>query len=78
MVKAFFKENDSRFSQTEDTPPMQLPLVEELGCLADTDFAEQVLDGTYEPSQVVDKYARELLHELRIPEVPENVALFLL
>jgi hypothetical protein len=69
MVKAFFKENDSRFSQTEDTPPMQSPLVEELGYLADTDFATQVLDGTYEPSPVVDKYARELLHELRIPEV---------
>jgi hypothetical protein len=69
MVKAFFKENDSRFSQTKDTPPMQSPLVDELGYLADTDFAEQVLNGTYKPSPAVNKYAIELLHELRTPKV---------
>jgi DUF438 domain-containing protein len=64
MVKAFFKENDSRFSQTEDTPPMQPPLVDDLGYLAKTNFAEHVLDGTYEPSLTVDKYASKLLHKL--------------
>ena len=69
MIKAFFKENDSRFSQTESTPPMQPPLVVDLGYLAETEMAEQVLDGSYEPTQDVDQYARELLHELRRPEI---------
>jgi hypothetical protein len=68
MIKAFFKENDSRFSQTELTPPMQAPLVDDLGYLAETDMAEQVLEGTYEPAPEVDQYAKELLHELRRPE----------
>jgi hypothetical protein len=72
MVKAFFKENGLRFSQTEDTPPMQLPLVDELRYLAETDFAEQVLNGIYEPSPAVNKYARELLHELQILDVVQK------
>jgi hypothetical protein len=68
MVKAFHKENDSRFSQTGSTPPMKTPLVEDLGYLAETEMAEQVLEGTYEPAPDVDQYAKELLHELRRPE----------
>ena len=69
MVKAFFQENDARFSQTESTPPMQPPLVNDLGYLAETEKAEQVLEGTYEIPHGVDKYARELIHELRRPEI---------
>ena len=69
MIKAFFKENDARFSQTESTPPMQPPLVDDLGYLAETAIAEQVLDGSYEPPPEVDRYAREILHELRRPEI---------
>jgi hypothetical protein len=46
MVKAFLKENDERFSQTEPTPPMQPPLVNDLGCLAETEMTDQVLEGT--------------------------------
>ena len=72
MVKAFFTENDSRFSQTENTPPMQAPLVDDLGYLANTHCAEQILDGTYQPSPTVDKYAIELLHELRVPNSVRN------
>jgi hypothetical protein len=69
MVNAFFKENDSRFSQSELTPPMLSPLVEDLGYLAETEMADQVLAGCYEPIQEVDRYARELLQELRLPEI---------
>jgi hypothetical protein len=68
MVRAFFQENDSRFSQTEDTPPMQTPLAEDLGYLAETEKATQVLNGSYEPTFAIDPYARELLHEMRMPE----------
>ena len=42
-------ENDSQFSQSSDTPFMQPPLVNELGFLADTNIADQILQGTYEP-----------------------------
>jgi hypothetical protein len=69
MVQAFFKENNTRFSQTESTPPMQMPLIDDLGYLAETDKAKQVLDGNYDPLMSVDSYTRELLHELRRPEV---------
>jgi hypothetical protein len=68
MVKAFLKENDWRFSQTEPTPPMQPPLVNDLGHLAETKMAEQVLEGTYETPQEVDRCTQELLQELRRPE----------
>jgi hypothetical protein len=67
MVKAFFKENNSRFSQAETTPPIQSPLVDDFGYLAETELAEQALNGSYEPPPAVDHYACELLHELRIP-----------
>jgi hypothetical protein len=69
MVKAFLKENDWRFSQTEPTPPMQPPLVNDLGYLAETEMAEQVLEGTYEIPQEVDRHTQELLQELRRPEI---------
>ena len=63
MVKAFFEENDARFSQTESTPPMQALLVNNLGCLAETKMAEKALEGTYKIPQEVDKCAPELLQE---------------
>jgi hypothetical protein len=69
MVKAFFKENDARFSQTEDTPPMQSPLIDDWGYLADTEAAENVLDGSYEPPKTVNWYAKELIRELRRPAI---------
>lgn len=68
MVKAFFQENASRFRQTETSPPMPSPLMDDLGFLAKTDMAEQVLDGTYDPPPEVNIYARELLMEMRRPE----------
>jgi hypothetical protein len=64
MVKAFFNENNLQFSQTESTAPMKSPLVEDLSYLAEIQKAEQVLEGSYQPMQKVDRYALELLHEL--------------
>jgi hypothetical protein len=49
--------------------PMQPPRVADLGYLAETEMAEQVLNGSYEHSQAVDPYARELIFELRRPEI---------
>jgi hypothetical protein len=69
MNEAFLKENNAHFSQTEGTPPMQTPLADDLEYLAETEMAEQVLNGSYEPTGLVNPYAMELLHELRRPEI---------
>ena len=49
MVKAFFTDNDLQFSQTEDTPPMQTPLMDELGYLANTSLLNKYLKGPISP-----------------------------
>jgi hypothetical protein len=64
---ACIHENDSRFSQSENTPPMTEPLLSELGLFADTEQAQQILDGTYECPLGTDKYAALLIQELRMP-----------
>jgi hypothetical protein len=48
---------------------MQPPLINDLGYLAKTEAAEQVLNGCYEPAAEVDKYAKELIQELRRPAI---------
>ena len=68
MENACFQENETRFSQSETTPPMQEPMVSELGYLADTPEAEQVLQGCYLPPEGTDKYMKDLLEELRMPQ----------
>ena len=68
MENACFEENESRFSQSEATPPMTEPMASELGYLAETPAADQILRGCYEPPKGTDKYMKELLHELRMPQ----------
>jgi hypothetical protein len=69
METACFVENDSRFSQSESTPPMMEPLLSDLGYLADTQAAEEILAGTYTIPSGVDEYTAKLIKELRTPEV---------
>jgi hypothetical protein len=68
MENACFEENVSRFSQSEATPPMTEPMVSELRYLAENPAAEQILKGCYDPPKGTDKYMKELLHELRMPQ----------
>lgn len=68
MEEACIAENISRFTQSEDTPPMIEPLLSDLGYLADTPEAESILNGTYQPPAGVDYYAKLFLRELRMPE----------
>ena len=68
MEDACIEENESRFSQCEDTPPMIEPLVSDLGYLADTPEAEAILNGTYQAPTGTDPYARLLLEELKMPD----------
>ena len=70
MENACFQENETRFSQSESTPPMQEPMLSELSYLAEHPAAEEILKGSsYEPPQGTDKYMRELLEEIRMPQV---------
>jgi hypothetical protein len=55
---ACIRENTARFSQTEGTPGMMSPLLDDLGYLADTDAAEQILAGTYVVPEGTDKQVR--------------------
>jgi hypothetical protein len=61
-------ENDGRFSQSESTPPMTSPLVDDFGYLGDTPVAEAVLDGTYVAPKGTDPYAVKLLAQMRWPD----------
>ena len=67
MEKACISENTGRFSQTNDTPPMNEPLITDLGYLAETDAKYHILNGTYAPPIGTDQYMREFLDELRMP-----------
>ncbi len=67
MESACFAENESRFSQSEFTPPMTEPTFSELGILGDTDAIEAILAGVYEPPEGTEKYMKELLLEMRMP-----------
>jgi hypothetical protein len=64
MEEACISENIARFCQSEDTPPMMEPLVSDLGYLADTQTAQEILDGTYEPPADLDPYTKLFLREL--------------
>ena len=68
MEFACFQENETQFSQSENTPPMMEPTVSELGYLAETLEADQILQGCYDPPEGTDKYMIELLEELRMPQ----------
>jgi hypothetical protein len=62
--------NAARFRLTEDTPPMTEPLLSDLGYLADTEAAAQILEGTYICPPGTDDYTRDFL---RILQRPTNV-----
>jgi hypothetical protein len=56
MERACFEENKTRFSQSQQTPPMQSPTLEELGLLGDTDQIEAILAGNYVSLAGTDPY----------------------
>jgi hypothetical protein len=59
-------ENDSRLSQSENTPPMTEYLLFELGYCGDGSEVENILSGTYESSPGTDYYAG-LLKKMAMP-----------
>jgi hypothetical protein len=67
MERACFEENETRFSQSEQTPPMQSPTLKELGLLGDTEQINAILTGNYISPARTDRYTKELLKEMRMP-----------
>jgi hypothetical protein len=47
VERLIMENNAAHFQLTEDTPPMQDPLLADLGYLADTVAVDQILDGSY-------------------------------
>jgi hypothetical protein len=61
-------ETQLKYSQTSQTPPMTAPLLQDIGYLANTPQAQQILDGTYQPPPSTDPFAVKFLEELRMPK----------
>ena len=56
----------SDFRLTESTPPMNEPLLSNLGFLSDTDAAKRILNGTYICPEGVDAYTKNFIASLQI------------
>ena len=68
IERACMEENEKKYRQTQNTPCMKEPLLNDLGYLGTTEECEQILRGTYQPPQGTNKYTRELLqHMQRLP-----------
>jgi hypothetical protein len=51
MECLIIENNSAHFCLTKNTPPMTEPLLSELGYLANTEAAKQILEGTYHYTQ---------------------------
>ena len=70
VERLIIENNAAHFWLTEDTPPMSEPLLSDLGYLADTSAAEEILQGTYVCPPGTDEYTQDFLQFLqRSPNV---------
>jgi hypothetical protein len=69
IIEGFKTEAIKRGSQTEDTPLMSAPLLEDFGYKATNQNAEKVLNGTYQPPPGSDQYAVKLFPHLKRPDI---------
>jgi hypothetical protein len=68
IERACMDENEAKYRQTQNTPCMQEPLLDDIGYLGTSDSCEKILDGTYQPPRGTNVYTRELLeHMKRLP-----------
>jgi hypothetical protein len=61
VERLIIENNAARFWLTEDTPPMSEPLLLDLGYLANTSAAEEILQGTYVCPPGTDEYTQDFL-----------------
>ena len=60
--------NSARFCMTENTPPLQDPLLSDLGYLGVTDASRQILAGTYACPPGVDDFTKDFLSCLQFSQ----------
>jgi hypothetical protein len=58
METACITENERRFSQTEDNPPMNKDILSLVGLVAEEEGADQILKGTFIPPLNFDPYLK--------------------
>ena len=68
IEQACINENLARFTQSHGTPLTVEPMRSALGLLADTEIAQDILNGTWEPPDEVDVYTKLLLKEMKVPD----------
>ena len=66
------EEGTRRFSQTNNTPLMQLDFVQRVGYQAELPGAEEILAGTFIPSPDMDPYAIQFITQLKMPTVVQD------
>ena len=66
VEQKIMENNENRFRLTENTPPMNEPLLSNLGFLSDTDAAKRILNGTYICPEGVDAYTKNFIASLQI------------
>ena len=69
--------NENHFRLTESTPPMNEPLLSDLGFHSDTDTAKCILNGSYICPEGVDAYTKNFITSLQIT-TPIDLADFIL
>ena len=68
VEEACIEENVARFTQNINTPFLMEPLVSEIGLLAETEAANNILKGEYQVPEQLDEYTKALIKELKLPE----------
>ena len=68
VEQAIMQSNAARFCLTEDTPPLQDPLLSDLSYLGITEASKQILAGTYVCPPRVDDFTRDFLSCLQISQ----------
>ena len=69
MEKAIIDENESKYHQTQDTPFMQAPLLQDFGYLGLGPHADAVIQGTYHPHPDVDLYMKKFIAQLTVDPI---------
>jgi hypothetical protein len=64
---AYFAENTSRFTQSENTPFLQSPLKEAIGVMPSADTVQRILYGQFKIPVGVDPFTARFLQAIRLP-----------
>ena len=65
VKQAIMQNNSTRFRLTKDTPPLQDPLLSDLGYLGIMEVSQQILAGTYVCPPGVDEFTKDFLSYLQ-------------